>query len=312
GLPGLTPELTRNFRDKIVMKNKVRAAGLRVPDYVSCTDRDAVEALLAKHDRIVIKAVDGQGSREVTFVNSKDELDAWFATPNPYFENFEAEEFIDGILYHVNSIVHNGESILVASAPYLPNMGNIDFTEGTPFVSVLVTEGDLKARLEDFSQKALTALGLQNGVTHFECFVKSNGEIVFCETAVRPGGGGIVLMIEGQYGVNYNRAGILLEAGRGDLIKIEDRPNEVLGLMGIRQAFAGTVKKAPTSNLFGEEWIRHARIDAEVGNYVPSASHCTDFLGVFIFSSPSRNDFDTRREELYSRFYSSLEIQPGA
>ncbi|WP_224360665.1 ATP-grasp domain-containing protein [Hyalangium versicolor] len=308
-LPGARPEDAQRFRNKMLMKKLLRAAGVRVPEHVSCENRAGVEALLAKYHRLVIKPVDGQGSRDVSFIDSRDELNHWYGQGHAA-KSFEAEEFIEGTLYHVNAVVRDGKPIHTSSAPYLPGMANIDFTAGTPFVSVMLTEGELKERLEAFSTRMLSVLKLENGVTHMECFVTSQNEIVFLEVAARPGGGGIVLMMEGQCGINFSRAVLLLEAGRGDLIPSgQQKTGQTFALMGFRQAFAGFVQRAATPDMFSESWIRYVKIDLKPGQFLAAASHCTDFTGLLVFSSPDRTEFDTRRSALYERFYSSLEIQ---
>ncbi|MCP3102884.1 ATP-grasp domain-containing protein [Myxococcus sp. K15C18031901] len=310
GVGGARPEEARRFRDKVLMKKLLREAGVRVPEHASCADRAAVEALLAKHRRLALKPVDGQGSRDVSFAASPEQLDAWYAKNLPS-ASFEAEEFIDGVLYHVNAIVRDGVPLVTASAPYLPGMANIDFAAGTPFVSVMLTEGELKERLEALSTRVVEVLRLGNGVTHMECFVTAQGEIVFLEIAARPGGGGIVLMMEGQYGVNYSQALLLLEGGRGDLIPpIGMRAGQTHGLMGFRQPVAGFVKRAATPDMFSEPWIHHVRIDLELEKFQAPASHCTDFTGLLIFSSRDTAEFDARRTALFERYHAALEIKP--
>lgn len=310
GLPGFTPEQVRRFRHKPTMKLLLDAAGVRVPEYAHCEHRDAVETLMARHRRLVIKPVDGLGSRDVAFVASHGELAGWYAQQNNP-EGFEAEEFIDGVLYHVNAVVVDGTPILTVCAPYLPGMANIDFASGSPFVSVTMDDSDLRRRLQAFSDRVIEVLALRNGVTHLECFVTPADEIVFCEIAARPGGGGIVLMMEAQYGINYARAALLLEAGRGDLIEPPRGPcGELAGLMGFRLAKSGFVKRAATPAAFREDWIRHVQIDTEPGEFIPAAAHCTDFAGLLIFCAADQAEFGTRRAELQHRFDSALELQP--
>lgn len=310
GTPGMPPEVSRRFRDKTEMKRMLACTSVQVPRFSSCSDRNAVQRLLFDHEKLILKPIDGQGARGVSMVESMEELDRWYGQCDRP-EQFQAEQFIDGVLYHVNAVVCDGEIKMTASAPYLPGMANIDFTSGAPFVSVILTEGELKRRLEQTSNSVIEALALRNGVTHLECFVTPDDEIVFCEIAVRPGGGGIVLMIEAQYGVNYAAATLLLEMGRGDCIKLPDTEHRnVFGLMGFRSRDSGFLRRMAGPDLFAEEWIRLFRADAAQGDFVVAASHCTDYLGLIIFSSADRDGFERRRSDLYDRFYSSLELAP--
>ncbi len=307
-LPGMHVKEVDLFRDKMLMKETLAAEGIRVPENTFCKDRSAVEHLLEKHGSLVVKPIDGLGSKEITFINNPNELEAWYE--NNKVENFEAEEYIDGTLYHVNALVKDGNTVLTASAPYLPGMANIDFATGSPFVSAMLTEGDLKQRLEQLSDDVIRILGMQFGVTHLECFLKPNGEIVFCEVGARPGGGGIVLMMEAQYGVNYSRASLLLEIGRDDLIPVDKNwRDDVVGLMGFRQPESVFIKRIAKPEAFHENYIHHIKIDKRESDFVAAAAHCTDFIGLLIFSVPNFNEFENKRKELYQRFYADLETQ---
>lgn len=310
GIPGLLPDQAARFRDKPTMKRLLGAAGVRVPEFVEAADRQAVLRLLWRHGRIVIKPNDGLGSREVSFIDGPAELEDWYAA-HADAHGFEAEEFVGGVLYHVNAIVHRGVPMLTAAAPYLPGMANIDFASGSPFVSVMLDEDDLKCRLQALSDRVIEVLGLVDGVTHMECFVSADDEIVFCEIAARPGGGGIVGMIEAQYGVNFARASLLLEAGFGESVMPAGRPalGALAGLIGFRLPCSGFLRRVPAVADFGDDWIRAVTIDHEPGSFIAAAAHCTDFVGSIVFVARDRGHFDERRVELTQRFNKALEVE---
>jgi len=308
-LPGMAPEAAELFRNKMRMKAVLEQAGVRTPHACHASDRAAVAALLARHGKLVVKPVNGLGARDVVFIDNAAQLDAWYAQGKNTAE-FEAEEFIDGVLYHVNAVVRDGVPLLTASAIYVPGMGNIDFSAGTPFVSAMVTEPVLKGRLEDFSNQVIAALGMRDGVTHLECFVTPKSEIVFCEVGARPGGGGIVWMIEQHCGINYNYALMMLEAGHGQQLQIPAQQRQgLVGLMGFRSAQSAFIQRAASQSDFSEDWIHVRQIDVGQGEFKPAAAHCTDFLGLFVFSSNDMEHFEQRRRNLSERFYNALEMQ---
>lgn len=308
GLGGMDGALVERFRNKLVMKQLLSAAGVRVPAYCASGERAAVAALLERHGQLVIKPVDGYGARAVTFVRTAAELEAWYAGHEDV-DAYEAEEFIDGSLYHINALVRDRQVLLTAGALYVPGMANIDFASGAPFVSVMIEDDELKPRLTAFSTRVIEVLGLDNGVTHLECFVTGAGEIVLCEIAARPGGGGIVHMIEAQYGVNYCWASLMLQGGCGDLIQLPaPSQDQLFGLMGFRAAANGKIKRIAGPGDFAEPSIRHVQFLAAEGDFVAAAKHCTDFFCLLIFASSSHADFYTRREQLHQRFYAELEM----
>jgi len=309
GTRGMHPPLAARFRDKLLMKALLQGSGLRLPEHARCSERDAVEALQHRHGKLALKPVDGLGSRDVSFVETPEALAAWYTKQtNP--AGFEAEEFIDGPLHHVNAVVRDGKVLLTASALYVPGMANIDFRAGTPFVCVMTEDPLLRRRLEAYSTRVIETLGLPNGVTHLECFVTASGEIVFCEIAARPGGGGIVQMIESQCGINYSRATMLLEGGRGDLLAIEPpREDRLYGLMGFRLPRNSRIQRMPQRDEFAEDWISHVGLYAQAGDFVAAAKHCTDFVGLLVFASRDGHDFHDRRTQLHQRFYAGLALQ---
>jgi biotin carboxylase len=308
GLPGMSADLVQRFRNKILMKQMAHAAGLAVPEHAPCTDRAAVLGLAQRHVRLVIKPIDGIGARRVSFVDSPEQIAAWYAQ-HADVSDYEAEQYIEGTLYHVNAVVQQGRVLLNACARYEPGMANIDFCSGTPFVSVMLEHGSLRARLEAFSDRVLAALGLVDGVTHLECFVTPDDRIVLCEVAARPGGGGIVEMIEAQFGVHYAVAGLLLQCGRADLLAI-GRPEHqgVYGLMGFRLARNCRIQTIAHEQAFAEDGMVIARILVKPGDFVPAAKHCTDFVALLVFASDNDADFHAKSRRHLARFNAELSV----
>ena len=311
GLPGLGPELVARFRNKLLMKQVLGAAGMRVPAHACCDQREAVAALLRRHGRLVFKPVDELGSRDVAFVASMDELDAWYRNGHD-LSRFEAEEFIDGAMYHVNSLVCDGRVLLTASAVYLPGMASIDFRQGTPLVTVMVEDAMLAQRLAAYGRQVLELLGLVNGVAHLECFLTAGGEIVLCEVAARPAGAGIVQMIEAQHGIHLTRAQLLLDSGNGASLEVRAPRPELVGMMGFRTARGGTVRRIADRGDFPEEWISMALLPYGPGSMVRAARMSSETLGLLIFGAANHAEFMERRARLQSRFDDSLVLEPAA
>jgi len=310
GLPGMAPATVRRFRDKLLMKELLDQAGVCVPRFTRCDAPEQVEALLERHGKLVIKPVAGVGSVRVSFIDSASQLASWYAqTAHDEWERYEAEEFIDGELYHVNAVVRGGQVLVSGAALYLPGMANIDFRSGTPLTTVMVEDPALKARLDAYSARVLAVLGLEDGVSHLECFVDRADRIVLCEVGARPPGGGVIHMLEAQYGVQYSYANLMLAAGRGDELVIPaPTPHRYFGLMGFRLPHNCTIGKIAETDQFTDDFIVHAEIYCGKGRFVRAASHCTDYVGLLVFAGDSHADFDAKRERLQARFDAGLEL----
>jgi len=310
GIKGLSADMSLRFRDKCLMKRILRKHDVRVPEFRYASEQKAVRSLQKQYGQIVMKPVDGMGSKGVEFISSPDELDNWFADCNN-IEEFEAEEFVDGTLYHVNAVVVDGVAQITLSAPYLPGMGNVDFVHGRPMVSHILGKGELNDRLTEFSNSVISALEMRDGITHLECFVKPDGEIVFCEVGARPGGGGIVLMMEASSGLNYIQALLLVELGRADEIKwpSPDNNRPPAALMGIRWPSSGFVNAIPERADFPESWVDGYLPEYSTGDFVAKAAHCADYIGLLIFSSKHGEEFTDRQSYLENSFLEKLDIQ---
>src|SRR3954466_1591592 len=76
GLPGMSPDTVRGFRDKELMKERVRAAGLRVPRSRRVrTEREVREAAEEIGMPLIIKPIAGAGSADTHAVRTPGELE---------------------------------------------------------------------------------------------------------------------------------------------------------------------------------------------------------------------------------------------
>jgi hypothetical protein len=119
GIAGMGTEHTLLLRDKVAMKHHFSAHGIQVPRFTEISEPIEASALLEKFGQIVIKPVHGAGSADVHIIRSQDELIGLqrqgFATSDRY----EAEEFIDGRQFHIDSAVSKGVPVAVSVSQYL-------------------------------------------------------------------------------------------------------------------------------------------------------------------------------------------------
>jgi biotin carboxylase len=194
GLPGMSVDTVTGFRDKQVMKERVAAAGLRVP--LSVRVRTVSEAWSAA-ERIgyplVIKPISGAGSADTHRVASGGELEDALSRMLHVGEA-SVEEFIEGEEFTFDTVCLGGKPLYMNVAQYLPKPLIARTNE---WISpVIITVRDLAqpalAGGIELGKRVLAALHMGDGFTHMEWFRKPDGEVVFGEIGCRPGGAHLV------------------------------------------------------------------------------------------------------------------------
>jgi biotin carboxylase len=120
GLPGMSPEVVRGFRDKELMKERVRAAGLRVPRSRRVTSEAEVRAAAEFIGfPLILKPIAGAGSADTYRVRTQGELEAAIAAMRGIPEA-SCEEYVEGEEFTFDTICIGGRPAFENVASYLP------------------------------------------------------------------------------------------------------------------------------------------------------------------------------------------------
>ena len=194
GVPGMSYDAVQGFRDKKLMKDRVAAAGLRVPRSVRVKSAsDAREGAAAMGYPLVLKPISGAGSADTYEVRSDRDLEDCLAKMH-HVEEASLEEFIEGEEFTFDTVCVDGKPAYANIAQYLPKP---IIARSNEWVSPVITtvrdmaQPTLAAGIE-LGKGVLAALGMGDGFTHMEWFRKPNGEVVFGEIGCRPGGAHLV------------------------------------------------------------------------------------------------------------------------
>jgi biotin carboxylase len=194
GMPGMSPDTVIGFRDKQIMKERVRAAGLRVPRSKRVrTERDVRDAAAEIGFPLILKPIAGAGSADTYRVTTQAELDAAIVAMRNVPEA-SCEEYVEGEEFTFDTVCVAGKPVYENVASYLPKPIEMRTVEWISPVIITVREM-YQARLApgvELGRKVLGALGMGDGFTHMEWFLTPKGEAVFGEIGCRPGGACIV------------------------------------------------------------------------------------------------------------------------
>jgi biotin carboxylase len=194
GMPGMSVDTVNGFRDKQLMKERVAAAGLRVPKSKRVvTEREVRAAAEEIGFPLILKPIAGAGSADTYRVTTQAELDQAILAMRGIPEA-SCEEYIEGEEFTFDTVCVDGKPLYENVAQYLPKpleMRSIEWIS-----PVIITVKDMyQPKLAGgvhLGRKVLTALGMGDGFTHMEWFLTPKGEAIFGEIGGRPGGAHIV------------------------------------------------------------------------------------------------------------------------
>ncbi len=214
GIPGMGLEIVRRFRDKSVMKQHLRAAGVPCARYARVESHaDALRLVEEVGYPIIVKPVDGLGTRATFRVTNREELDHAMAAlrPSPG-RPLQVEEFLVGTEHSFETVTINGKPVWSSSTNYIPGPLEVLETPWIQYCVVLPRETSGMERFRKVNYAALEALGMQTGLSHMELFTRSNGSVAVNEVGARPPGVNIMPMISLTHGVDFVRSWVRLMA----------------------------------------------------------------------------------------------------
>lgn len=194
GVPGMSYDTVMGFRDKQLMKERVKAAGLRAPHSRRVTNPDEARAFAEEIGYpLILKPISGAGSADTYRCDTRAELEKALARMG-HVKEASCEEYVEGDEFTYDTLCINGRPAFENVAQYLPKPLIARTNEWISPVIITVRDLDQPAIRPGIAlgRKVLQALNMGTGFTHMEWFLKSNGEAVFGEIGCRPGGAHLV------------------------------------------------------------------------------------------------------------------------
>jgi hypothetical protein len=209
GVPGMRPATALRFRDKVVMKETLAAAGIRVPRWFGAAE---LPERVPWPGKVVVKPRDANASQGIfvcdDYASARELIEAHREDPG-FAARYEIEEYLDGPVWTVDGFLFRGEPVAVQAARYIGTC--LDFEHGRPSGTVQQEAPDLEA----WAGKCVRALGGETLTFHLEAIMTADGP-AFLEVAARCGGGYLVEMLSRRTGVHLHTVDMATDV-RGEL-----------------------------------------------------------------------------------------------
>lgn len=203
-LPGMGVTLARHFRDKLAMRVRASQEGILVPDFVHTLNDAAVHAYMETVPAPwVLKPRSEVSTIGIARVEGAAELWPRLEALGDLRSFYLLERYIQGGVYHVDSIVYNGVAVFAEAHQYRRPPLEVFHGGGVSSSRTLPRGSEDEQTLLEANMRVVAALGMERGVMHTE-FIKGDhdGRFYFLETGARVGGANTVEMVEAATGIN--------------------------------------------------------------------------------------------------------------
>jgi hypothetical protein len=298
GLPGHPPDAAAAARDKRLTRERLHAARLPTPWYLTLpVDTDPIVYAAKVPFPVVVKPLSLCGSRGVMRADTPAEFVAVFerlqrllraadvrGMQDAASDAIQIESFIEGREYAVEAVLHHGALRLLALFDK-PEPLDGPFFEETIYITPSRAPESVQLQIRDAVADAARALGLYHGPIHAECRVNRHGVFVL-EVAARPIGGlcARALEFDGPGGARVGLEELLLRHALGESPDPWVRVPDASGVMMIPIPRAGVYRR--TDGVDGARRVPgvwHVQMTAKADQQLVPLPEGASYLG-FIFA----------------------------
>jgi biotin carboxylase len=200
GVPGAPLEQVLLSRDKVLMKQAVQKAGLRVPRFLPLPHFLEHEGHVPWHGRTVLKPHRGASSEDVLVFDTPHQaltaVTHGRTGTDRSLEDLQVEEFLPGPIRHFAGLVQDGKILVLTASEYIGTC--LQYAQGLPMGSFQI---DLCEPTRTWVTRALAAVRIEEGSFHLEAIIHK-GQPVFLEIGNRVGGADVAATVELATGIH--------------------------------------------------------------------------------------------------------------
>ncbi|MFJ8042651.1 acetyl-CoA carboxylase biotin carboxylase subunit family protein [Kitasatospora sp. NPDC096147] len=284
GLPGMRPETAETFRDKVVMGERIAAAGLPIPAFAPLTGPADAHAFAAVHGwDLIVKPRSGSGSAGVLAVTGPEDLvlvdfdrtDLMVQARNPH------------PILHVDG-VFDGTGLLVWRASrYVRTC--LDFAHGSYYGSIEEADPELHRVIGEYAEGFLRALTDEATPFHLEVFLEEGPDGASCsflEVGARVGGAETPFLWREVHDWDLMEAAFHLQLGQPLRDGIDWDTQEVAGFIVIPAPAERPCRFTRATPMTGRTPGPYAEWVPEAGYVLPPAHGYEHVGGRFRFRGP--------------------------
>lgn len=309
GLPCLSLERTKLFKNKFLMREFCSEHGLFSPRYKCCHNvEEALDFFNEIQRKCIIKPLDNSASRGVFSVNSENDIKTHFdqslAASSADSPAILIEEYIIGTEFTIDGLMTSkGHRCLAIS-----EKKHYDYNENVACQLLFDNQNNKfdYNQLRKENDHLVNLTGIPFGLTHAE-YKYSDGKFYLIEIQARGGGNyiatDIVPFISGVDGYKEQ-----LRWAVGDEVDVEYSYDHLSSRCAVlhffntpgRDGIVKDIKGLDVLDSLREQVLYH--LNFKVGDTIHEAKDDTTRIGWYILKSPNRTDLDKKMQMIENHF----------
>ena len=209
GIPGMGPEVVQRFRNKSLMKDCFRQAGIPCARHCAAISaQQAWDFVELVGYPVCVKPVDGAAAQSTYRVGSSEDLADVLRARDPSVRHpLQLEEFVTGQEHSFECFSVDGVPQWHSLSRYIPTPLDVMRNPWIQWRIVLPREIDSKQYddAKDIGHRALKALGMETGMSHMEWFRRGDGSIAVGEIGCRPPGAQLITITNRAHDMSIYR-----------------------------------------------------------------------------------------------------------
>lgn len=203
-IAGMGQTTARYFRDKLAMRLKAKSAGINVPEFTAVFNDDMINEFADSVPAPWMLKPRGEASATgIKKIHSKEELWGKLHELGEERHLYVLERFIQGEVYHMDSVVQDGVVEWVRCSKYMAPPFEVAHGGGIFRSVTMDLSSEDNKELEHLNHQIMHGFNMRYSATHSEALKSaSDGKFYFIETSARVGGAHIAEMVEAATGLN--------------------------------------------------------------------------------------------------------------
>lgn len=209
GLTGVSYSTAKLLKDKLAMREILAKHELSPVAYRRVTTEPEAVDFVRKHGRSVLKPAEGVASLHIHPCENEHSVSAGLrALEIAGITNIIIEEYLDGPVVSVDSFSFAGRHLPIGYSEYRMNEKYVEWEVSTPSTAATPWLSELR----EMTCRLLDAVGLQEGPSHSEFVLTTNGPRVL-ESHARLAGSGAPELVKRAFGLDLNRMFLTVPLG---------------------------------------------------------------------------------------------------